>query len=495
MTATRNTSTRHLVPRWRPFRSAMARGELAFPPPETPRSLDHGLAEAEEDWHRYQTAAYAAEFAGAAIVAGVPERARSTIPALTATGGIRQELGESLTGHPSPDQLALMIDGMSSSRAHLARDPRNAIAWVDLSHVQMSRGHISTARKSIDIALNLAPENRFILRAAATFYTGIDDPDRAAYILAPAASASNDPWLISAEIAVSSLSGGKSRSIIRGRSQLNSGIWDQRSLSELASEIATLEAKSGKDKDAKRLFRMSLIEPTENAVAQAASISVDQPTLVPDHLLIKGTQHAWDAFEARAIQSEIESNFAAASEYSVAWLDDQPFSLLAATYASYITASGMQDWSSAIELARRGLMIHRDDSLLLNNLAYAMTEAGQDLAMARRLIAQAERGKDAMKFAATIAATKGLLEYRTGNAAAGRRLYNLAAATAKKAREFDVEATALVMHAGEVENRHDALRMLGRAKRIAGDKDAVLKLLLERAESSIRSKRQDMRDM
>ena len=468
---------------------AMARGELAFPQPETPRNLDQGLAEAEEDWNRYQTAAHAAEFAGAALVAGVPERAKPTIPTLAALKGIGQELSRSLTGDTSPDQLALMIDEISGSRAHLVRDPRNAIAWIDLSRIQMSCGHVLAAHKSMNVALSLASDNRFILRAAAAFYAGIDDPDRAAFILASAASSSNDPWIMSAEIAVSALCGGKSRSIIKGRSQLNSGVWDQRSLSELASEIATLEAEAGKDKAARRLFGMSLIEPTENAVAQAASISFDQPTLVPDQLLIEGTREAWDAYEALAIRSEIESDFPAASKYSVAWLDDQPFSLLAATYASYITASGTQDWPRAIELARRGLMIHREDSLLLNNLSYAMIESGRDLALARRLIAQSERGKDAMKFAATIAATKGLLEYRTGNAAAGRRLYNLAAATAKKAKESDVEATALVMHAREVENRRDALRMLGRAKRIGGDRDTVLKLLLARAENSIRSKK------
>ena len=470
----------------------MARGELTFPQPETPRKLDQGLAEAEEDWNRYQTATHAAEFAGAAIVAGLPERAKSTMPTLVAMQGIRQKLGRSLTGHTSPDQLALMIDEVSGSRAHLVRDPRNAIAWIDLSRIQMSRGHISAARRSMDVALSLASENRFVLRAAAAFYAGIDDPDRAAFILAPAASASNDPWIMSAEIAVTSLSGGRSKSIIKGRSQLKSGVWDQRSLSELASEVATLEAESGKDKVARRLFGMSLLEPTENAVAQAASISFDQPTLVPGHLLSEGTQHAWGAYEALAIRSEIESDFSGASKYSIAWLDDQPFSLLAATYASYITASGTQDWPRAIELARRGLMIHREDSLLLNNLAYAMIESGHDLALARRLISRSERGKDAMKFAATIAATKGLLEYRSGNAATGRRLYNLAAATAKKAQEYDVEATALVMHAREVENRHDALRMLGRAKRISGDKESVLKVLLERAEKSIHSKRSDV---
>ena len=471
----------------------MARGELAFPPPETPRSLDQGLDESENDWQRYRTPAHAAEFAGAAIIAGVPERAKSTIPILGATEGLQQELGKSLTGYLSPAQLTFMIDETSGSRAPLARDPRNAIAWVDLSRAQMSRGHVSAARKSIDVALNLAPQNRFILRAAATFYTGIDDPDRAAFILVPIASASNDPWIMSAEIAVSSLSGGKPRSIMKGRSQLRSGVWSQRSLSELASEIATLEAKSGKDKNAKKLFGMSLIEPTENAVAQAAFMSMDDPTLVPDHLLIEGTQHASGAHEAQAFQSEMMSDFVNASKHSIAWLDDQPFSLRAATYASYIAASGTEEWLRAIELAHRGLTIHRENSLLLNNLAYAMIESGGDLAMARRLITQSEKGKDAITFAATIAATKGLLEYRVGNVVAGRRLYDLAAATARKAKKSDVEARALVMHSREVENRRDALRMLGRAKRISGDKDTVLKLLLERVEKSIHSSKSDRR--
>lgn len=466
----------------------MARGELAFPPPDTPKSLDHGLDEAEEDWNRYRTPVYAAEFAGAAIIAGVPERAKSTVAILSTTAGLQQELGKSLTGYLAPDQLTFMIDEITGSRSQLVRDPRNAIAWVDLGRVQMSRGHVRAARKSIDVALNLAPQNRFILRAAATCYAAIDDPDRAAFILAPIAAASSDPWIMSAEIAVSSLSGGKPSSIMKGRSQLRSGDWDERSLSELASEIATLEAKSGKDKIAKKLFGMSLIEPTENAVAQAAFVSMDEPTLVPDHLLIEGTQHTLDAHEAQAIQSEIESDFASACRYSIAWLDDQPFSLEAATYASYIAASGTEDWLRAIDLARRGLVIHQEDSLLLNNLAYAIIESGHDLPLARRLINRSEKGKDAITFAATIAATKGLLEYRVGNTVAGRRLYDLAAATARKAEEFDVEATALAMHAREVASPSDARRMLARAKRINSQTDTVLQRIIEHTEISLRAK-------
>ena len=442
MTTTTNTSDRHLIPRWRSFHNAVSQDELTFLQADTQRKLDQGLDKAERDWYEYRTAVYAAEFAGAAIIAGMPERAESTVPLLRATGGLNQELGDTLASYLTSVRRTPWAYKISENRRLLLRDPRNAIAWVDLSRVQLSHGHISSAQKSMDIALHLAPQNRFVLRAAATLYADIDDPYRAVSILTPVASISNDPWLIAAEIALSSLAKVRSKLIIKGRSQLDAGDWDQLSISELASEIATLEAQAGKDKKAKKLFRKSLDEPTENAVAQATFISANIPELVTydiHNLLIERTHQARCAYEAHALQAEIESKFMSAKNHALKWLDDQPFSPRAAIYVSYIAASALEDWECAEKAAKHGLSIHSNDTALLNNYAYALIESNNNLTDARQLINRAEKSKDALTFAAPIAATKGLLEYRSGNIYEGYRLYNYAAAIAHKNRKLDIE--------------------------------------------------------
>ena len=481
MTATKGADPRHVVPRWRSFRKTVALGELNFP--QVHRNLSRGLEEAERDWIKAQTVVHGAEFAGAAITAGVPERARDTIPVLQESGGMYRRVGVALHRLMSPKQSMLLVEDDSKHRSILKRDPRNVIAWLELSRNQFCHGHADAARRSMTVALQLAPHDRFVLRAATALYVSVGDPEHALSMLTPAASVSNDPWLLAAEIAVSSLMERRSKLIRKGRSQLSEQAWGNQAISELSSEIGTLEASSGNDKRARQLFYLSLTDPTENAVAQAIFVSLGAPELIPNILDYTDGHYAIDASEAQALQSEKAACLADAARYAEAWLDDQPFSIRAAIYASYIASAGTEDWGSAAGFARQGLLVHPRNVILLNNLAYALIESGNDLEFARKILTRAEGSMDVPRFGIAILATKGLLEYRLGNEDAGRVLYERAAAMARRSDDSSLESRALLMHANEIASDDDARVMLAKARRVGDSQDAVLNALLERTEA------------
>ena len=480
MTAAQSIDPRHLVPRWRTLGKTLVGGELTFPSTTELSDLSYGLDDVERDWNINGTKVHAAEFAGAAIVSGQPERARETLKVLEREGGLVGVVGSTLREYLEPTGRRSERYDVLDSRTRIRRDPRNALAWLELSRIQRINGHTDAAQKSMTIAVELAPECRYILRSAGAFYAGVGDDRRALALLTPAAIESGDPWLISAEIAISAQADRRSKLIKKARAHLEMDRWDSRSASELSAEIATLELESGSHKKARKLFRRSLVQPTENALAQATFIHADYPGLIPENLLSSRVKFVSYADEAKAMRSESAGDFLQALTHARSWLEDQPFSSRAAIYSSYIAASAIEDWQTAVDLAERGLVVHPHDGLLLNNLAFALIQSGDDFARARQLIRLAEDSRDSMTMDPAIWATKGLLEYRSGASDRGKKLYEYAAASARKANLPNIEATALAMHAGEVEDRAYARRLLARAIRIYEERDPVLELLLER---------------
>jgi len=117
------------------------------------------------------------------------------------------------------------------------------------------------------VALALAPENRFILRAGARFLVFNEDPSAAHWLLSRSDAARHDPWLTAAEIAVADVAKQPPQLVRAGRNMLESGKFAPRHLAELAGAIGTLELNSGKNRRARKLFEQSLIDLNENALA------------------------------------------------------------------------------------------------------------------------------------------------------------------------------------------------------------------------------------
>ena len=158
---------------------------------------------------------------------------------------------------------------ISKIRSFLDIYPGNPVAWSDLALSYATLGLRTKATKSMAIALQLGENNRFVLRSAAGCFIFNNEPDRAIHTLNKSDLGSIDPWIASAIVAIADGYNLKSRHLRTAKALSGETGLSDFSRSELNASLATMEIKSGSNKEARRLFKRSLIDPTENALAQA----------------------------------------------------------------------------------------------------------------------------------------------------------------------------------------------------------------------------------
>jgi tetratricopeptide (TPR) repeat protein len=300
------------------------------------------------------------------------------------------------------------------------------------------------ARQMVSVALRLLPDNRFVVRSAARLFVHQNDLHRAHETLLATSRLRQDPWLLAAEIAVASAAKHTSRLIKHGLTMLDTGRHSPFHLSELASSIATLELEAGNTRRARKLLALSLVSPSENALAQAAWLNRNVSVVLLDEAVL--TQSV--SWEANAWEAFRKGNWRIAMGEARNWLLDQPFSGRPAVLGSYIAAVCLESNEDSIEIAKLGLMANPNDKTLLNNLAFALarldrtTEARQFL---RRIdpagLSQVER--------IAWLATSGLLRYREGAPLEGETLYRDAISLADKTNNAERGALAQMYFALE----------------------------------------------
>jgi tetratricopeptide (TPR) repeat protein len=324
-------------------------------------------------------------------------------------------------------------------------EPRNALMFADLSRTYIRLGQVDSSAKAIGQALRLAPDNRFILRAASRLFVHLHEPDRAHSLLMTSPTTRRDPWLLAAEIAIATVEG-KSPLLARAaRDALATNAYPPRHLSELASAVATIELGAGASRKARKLFERSLDSPTDNALAQAAwalrwlpNLHVEEALNVTPRAYEARTLHFYETLEWRAAVSAADS-----------WLDDEAFSSRPAEIGSYVAAVGLEDYLLAERFARRGLVANPNDSILLNNLAFALASRGnpQEAWVVLRKVPRPDR--DAGVEAALLA-TEGLIDFRMGDSEKGSLHYLAAIKNATEAKLDRVRALAGVYFAREL---------------------------------------------
>jgi tetratricopeptide (TPR) repeat protein len=114
----------------------------------------------------------------------------------------------------------------------------------------------------------------------------------------------------------------------------------------------------------------------------------------------------------------------------VEWLRDQPFSKRPAVFTSYV-ASLIEDYEKSISILKKSLNANPDDPTLINNLAFALGSANR-LDEAENALRQIDIAEMKGLPAITLAATAGLLLFRSGSPDRGRDLYNLAISRASE---------------------------------------------------------------
>lgn len=505
---------RKVIPRWRTFDETLKLGELGSYSPPRPHkkvAIDF-LFSKIADWQKHRTKVYAAELVGAAIVLGkeseCEEAARFLLQddissSLWVRELARRALRLQSTDHSnnSPEIQQELFENILHSQVRSLRqlvrtEPRDAILWVDLSRLYATLGLRDRAERCMTIALQLAKNNRFILRSASCLWVSLDDPGKAHDIVKKMTITGYDPWLLAAEIALSDLAERNSRFIKSARKILSNENIDPRHISELASALATLESRVGSAKTSKRLFKESLKKPTENSFAQAVWISKHRyPSLDITNISFDRQK----TFEANCWISYYKKDWEKAVKACELWRDDQPFSEEPYIHGSYVLMTALEKYEQGKKLAEEGLKIveglkvEKAEFALHNNLAFAHIN-NKDYEEADKILSKIDDKNISDRYSvAVITATRGLLAFRKKDIETGRKLYLEACNGARKLKDKKLLASASVFHAiEEISSNQEYESTLSEAKKALSQareshNDPMLEVLEQKLDKATQS--------
>lgn len=343
--------------------------------------------------------------------------------------------------------------------------PVNPIAWSDLSLSYATIGKKKKAKDAMRVAMGLSKNNRFILRSASRCFMHLKDPEKAVSILNKSGLCAIDPWIASAEIAISEATGLKSRCIGKAKDLVENDNLTSFSRSELAASLGTLEMNSGSIKRGKKIMRKAVIEPTENALAQvewaASNFKIDFDDTVKLSNIVPAS------FEAMAVRKYYDKKFEESLKECKKWGRFQFLSSRPIILSMFISSCILNNDLEAINIFEDSLPAQKDSPLAMNNYAFALTRVGHTKEAAE-ILAQCHLDRADPEDRLAIIATTGLICFRVGNIEGGRRLYNNAVIGFEQLERFDYAAIAKYYWAVEEKriNSEDAKAKIGEAKRV-----------------------------
>jgi Flp pilus assembly protein TadD len=430
---------RQVVPRWRSVESALKFRELA-PLAQRPSDAfsDSMLDDLLEDWKRQPGLSVACDAVSAAFSIGrgqhaqIQEIARFVLKDGRATPAARRIASRCLGIETEAEAAGLSASAaiggpfgdiratIGKMRERLRVYHLNPILWTNLALAYTTLGAREKASRAMRVALAQAPGHRFVVRAASRLFLHHGDIDRAHAILARSPSVEADPWILASEIAVAAVRGRSSRLLAKAKRIIEARNHSLMHLSELASTMATIEADAGSAGKAKKLCALSLQDPAENAIAQAAWLERQKGiyvrALAQPQVISSNEAEAWSEFQSARLER--------ASEAAKNWQFEQPFSSRPANFGSYLFLL-RDDFRGAEQILRIGRASNRDDPMLGNNLAFALANQGR-LEEALTVLAEfSNRTVDPIP-AVCLTATAGFINFRASNLESGRRFYQRA---------------------------------------------------------------------
>ncbi len=461
---------RRVIPRWRTLDKTIVLGELnsVAPPLAYQMVTADSLKSRIMDWLEHQTVGHAADLVGASLTLGaeteVAKAAKFLLQDDRNASPWARELAEHALKTTYIDKAnpisavtgdELSQNSIATLRKLLRNEPRDPITWVELSRAYTILGHGKQAERAMTVALQLAFDNRFVLRAASRLWVHRKDPEKAHDIIAKSERTPFDPWLLAAEIAIGSIDGRKPRFVKAARRMLHESHFSRVHISELASAIATLEFNHGNVKRSRQLFDLSLENPTENSIAQAAWASRQNTSICID----EGHLDRPNTFEARAWSFYNRSQWNRVIEECRLWQSDQPFSSRPSVLGSYVAAVALEDYDTSTSFAEPGLKANPANVTLLNNMAFALiNRSGKgDIDKAKRALSRVDHLPVSKQERVAIKATRGLLAFQTGDVAEGHRMYSDARSDARRLQDNKLHALASAFHviAGSLDRSSD----------------------------------------
>ena len=483
---------RRIIPRWRPFATSIAAREFASSVPGRVHQEDKDDLFRQKlfDWAKNKTIGHASDLVGSAITLGrhrdAVEAARFLLKDDLSVSTWARELAHQVLDIREVSKatypVSVTAEGLQNRvhalRQYLRQQPRDAIGWVELSRAYTNLGVSERASDSMAVALQLAKDNRFVLRAAGRLWVHLGEFDRAHEVILRSDATRYDPWLRAAEIAIATVADRRVRGVRSAREMLSEGRFEAIHVSELAAALATIEMTRGNRRKARVLFRRSLKDPTDNAIAQAAwAVRRDGGSMDPLYVNRLGS------FESDYWYYVQDGQWKKAIESCMMWQDDEPYSSRPGIQGSFVAAVMLDEFGIGERFASTALRANPDEFLLLNNLAFSLIGAGRT-SDAGKVLDRLKRTNPVGKEAAVFNATRGLLEYRLGRKEAGGKAYADAHTMATARGDRRLAAMVLVFHAielsrqcsGEAEMmREEALRALEREQ--GGVADPIYKML------------------
>lgn len=467
---------RTVVPQWLNFRDhesiRISLPSKEQPLVETGESTQHSLDEIESAWRTAHGLGHAAELVAAATALRQPERARDAAEYILENGDratesatflARAVLGQGEESSTSPETRGSSLaqtTGMEAEqsirhgRRLLRLLPDNPATLIDIARGHTILGQGKKAERAMLQALRLAPDHRRTLRAAARLYQLHGRPDTGLRLLRHRPVAKEDPWLVAAELALSQTVGENPKLGRQARLLLKSGDYSPFHTSELAAAIASLEHEHGQHRNARRLFRQSLTDPTRNAAAQAswAQRQGEPLELEEDPVAHQRTGTAGEAlFFRHVVSHDWHPAILAARD----WLLEEPFSTRPVLFAAEVAAMGLNDYTEAIAFVETGLRADPDDKRLLLEATYVYASSDQPekaIGYLRRIdpatLNRAER--------VVVEADLGLIQFRAGSPEEGLKSYLNAVNMARSMRADPALAVNAAAHLAR------ELRRLGR---------------------------------
>lgn len=424
------TQSRKLIPRWRSLSATLRSGELAVPTRRTkPQEEGQEWLDRMGRFRLDPSLVSAAEAVEAALVEGkesdaVAPARRLIMLETRAMPLILRQAADLLvrTGHADEVPAALRV-ATARDAAHwrgvTRRNPRDPLAWVELALAQTVRSSREAARRSMTVALGLAPDNRHVLRSASRLFVHLDEFDHAHDLVVRSAATRTDPWLMAAEVALAEVAGRAPRFYKAGLKMVGDGGLNPHHISELAGAIGTTDLLSGSVKRSRKLFAKSMIDPTANSLAQGEWVS---PHLGVEVVPPSRFESVFEAFEGKSFHLYREMEIARAVEECTGWADVDPYSVRPFEFG--VAACGLlEDYDKALAFAQDGLKIRPDNIALQNGLAFTLASTNRTSEAASQLKAIRRAPGDEAQHMITLANT-GLVAYRDGHLAEGRRLYH-----------------------------------------------------------------------
>lgn len=438
---------RNVVPRWRRYTSTISAGELRSVQGQPNERVGvEALEDALEDWRSNPSPSVAGDLVSIAMATGCTMPARSAAEYLlrceganaamkaVATGCLTE--GQTQPAHTAASLPALadectMWADVAQTRVRLSQYPRNPVLWTNLALLYTILGLGHKAERSMRIALGQAGSNRFVLRSASRLFLHMGNAHYAHRVLLQAPNLVSDPWLMAAEIAIANAANRTPLTLKQAIRHLADEKSPPFHCSELAAAVATMDAYSGNAKRARKFIRISLTEPSENAVAQAAWLARN------GFGLAVGDTGSYGSFEANAYCAVEAGKFNVALQHAKRWQHDQPFSSRPAILGSYIASRALEEHQTSIAMLRRALVCNPDDFMLHNNLAFAYAQRGA-CGEATKALAAIDRRSATLEQRVVLTATTGLIAYRAGDSLLGKSLYRQAIADASQSRHRDI---------------------------------------------------------